>query len=80
MKRLFDDCAAVVYRTAYDVVLDRNLLPKRRSNGTAYALGNTKQRWILYTDNHKHFQGEYSIYSSKVKALAMADKRATFGG
>lgn len=68
--RLFDDSPAVVERSAYDVVLDRDLLP------ASHPQSKLKRRWITYTDlpGHRDF-GAYQAFASRTAAVRAMKKR-----
>ncbi len=73
--RLFDNSSAVVARNSTCVVLDRDLLPKRKSDGSPYSLGLLRNRWIVYVDNHPRFFGEYDALKSRKTAMELFNKR-----
>ena len=72
--RLFEGHPAVVYTAPSCVVLDRDKLPKRKADGSSYHLAHTRYRWILYTDVHPRYSGEWNVFSSKSAAIAEAQK------
>lgn len=74
-KRLFDGSEAVVARNAHCVLLDRDKLPKRKADGSPYALGCLRNRWIVYVDCHDRFMGEYDALPSRKKAIELFNKR-----
>jgi hypothetical protein len=74
-RRLWDGHSAVVWRGRQDVIIDRDKLTKRKEDSSQYPLANCTRRWILYTDNHPRFLGEWQAFTSKRKAIETAEKR-----
>lgn len=70
MPRLFDDNPAVVFRSRAGVVLDRDMLPRTREDGTPYILARTRLRWISYIDGPSKYRGEWETFSSAKEAIA----------
>lgn len=78
-RRAFDDCPAVIWRGKYDVVIDRDLLPKLNDNGTIcceefyrFKWG----RWILYSDLPQTLWfGEWRAFRTRKSALEFAKNR-----